>query len=81
MWASRTVPQIRAEACRLSSGIGGTAPANPMILSYFNDSYFWVVPRFPGLEGAAALQGRSGIPTAVRAGSIPLLFILNLILG
>lgn len=49
--------------------------------SQFNDSYFWVVTRFTGLQGTDALRGWSGITTAVWAGSIPLLFILNLILG
>ncbi|WP_435198260.1 GntP family permease [Janibacter sp. GS2] len=52
-----------------------------MVFSYFNDSYFWVVTRFTGIEGTAALKGWSGITTAVWAGSIPLLVILNLILG
>jgi len=52
-----------------------------MVFSYFNDSYFWVVTRFTGLEGTAALRGWSGITTAVWAGSIPLLFVLNLILS
>lgn len=52
-----------------------------MVFSYFNDSYFWVVTRFTGLEGTAALKGWSGITTAVWAGSIPLLFILNLVMG
>ena len=55
--------------------------AGSMVLSYFNDSYFWVVTRFTGLEGTAALRGWSGITTAVWVGSIPLLFILNLIVG
>ncbi|WP_457972268.1 GntP family permease [Arthrobacter sp. D1-17] len=64
-------PLVAAVACTAGS----------MILSYFNDSYFWVVTRFTGLEGTAALRGWSGITTAVWAGSIPLLFILNLILG
>ena len=64
-------PLVAAMACTAGS----------MILSYFNDSYFWVVTRFTGLEGTAALRGWSGITTAVWAGSIPLLFILNLILG
>lgn len=53
--------------------------AGSMVFSYFNDSYFWVVSRFAGLEGTDALKGWSGITTAVWAGSIPLLFILNLI--
>ncbi|WP_338751780.1 GntP family permease [Janibacter alittae] len=52
-----------------------------MVFSYFNDSYFWVVTRFTGLEGTAALKGWSGITTAVWAGSIPLLFVLNLVMG
>ncbi|GAB4099259.1 GntP family permease [Sinomonas halotolerans] len=64
-------PLVAAVACTAGS----------MILSYFNDSYFWVVTRFTGLEGTAALRGWSGITTAVWAGSIPLLFILNLIVG
>ncbi|MGB7450193.1 MAG: GntP family permease [Ornithinimicrobium sp.] len=52
-----------------------------MVFSYFNDSYFWVVTRFTGLEGTAALRGWSGITTAVWAGSIPLLVLLNLVMG
>lgn len=64
-------PLVAALACTAGS----------MVLSYFNDSYFWVVTRFAGLEGTAALKGWSGITTAVWAGSIPLLFILNLVVG
>lgn len=64
-------PVVAALACTSGS----------MVFSYFNDSYFWVVTRFTGLEGTAALKGWSGITTAVWAGSIPLLVILNLILG
>ena len=52
-----------------------------MVFSYFNDSYFWVVTRFAGLDGVAALKGWSGITTAVWAGSIPLLFIADAVLG
>ncbi|MDO5629277.1 MAG: SLC13 family permease [Mobilicoccus sp.] len=55
--------------------------AGSMVFSYFNDSYFWVVTRFAGLEGTDALKGWSGITTAVWAGSIPLLVILNLVVG
>lgn len=55
--------------------------AGSMVFSYFNDSYFWVVTRFTGLEGVDAIKGWSGVTTAVWAGSIPLLFILNLIVG
>lgn len=64
-------PLVAALACTAGS----------MVFSYFNDSYFWVVTRFAGLEGTAALKGWSGITTAVWAGSIPLLFIANAILG
>ncbi len=64
-------PVVAAIACTSGS----------MVFSYFNDSYFWVVTRFTGLEGTAALKGWSGITTAVWVGSIPLLVILNLILG
>ncbi|WP_206435710.1 SLC13 family permease [Actinobaculum sp. 352] len=53
--------------------------AGSMVFSYFNDSYFWVVTRFTGLEGTDALRGWSGITTAAWAGSIPLLLILSLI--
>ncbi|MGM0385192.1 MAG: GntP family permease [Actinomycetota bacterium] len=52
-----------------------------MVFSYYNDSYFWVVTRFTGLGGTAALKGWSGLTTAVWAGSIPLLFVLNLVMG
>jgi len=51
------------------------------VLSYFNDSYFWVVTRFTGLNGTAALSGWSGITTAVWLGSLPLLFVLDLFIG
>lgn len=49
--------------------------AGSMVFSYFNDSYFWVVTRFTGLDGIAALRGWSGITTAVWLGSLPLLLI------
>ncbi|GAA4506630.1 GntP family permease [Brevibacterium yomogidense] len=55
--------------------------AGSMVFSYFNDSYFWVVTRFTGLDGLEALKGWSGITTAVWAGSIPLLVVLNFIVG
>lgn len=55
--------------------------AGSMVFSYFNDSYFWVVTTFTGLEGTSALRGWSGITTAIWAGSIPLLFLANLIIG
>jgi GntP family gluconate:H+ symporter len=51
-----------------------------MVFSYFNDSYFWVVTRFTGLDGVAALKGWSGITTAVWAASLPLLLIASLVL-
>ncbi len=54
--------------------------AGSMVFSYFNDSYFWVVTRFTGLDGVAALRGWSGITTAVWAASLPLLLIASLFL-
>ncbi len=63
-------PVLAAIACTSGS----------MCFSYFNDSYFWVVTRFTGLEGTAALRGWSGITTAVWAGSIPLLVVTSFIL-
>ena len=54
--------------------------AGSMVFSYFNDSYFWVVTRFTGLEGTAALKGWSGITTAVWLASLPLLLIASLFL-
>jgi gluconate:H+ symporter, GntP family len=54
--------------------------AGSMVLSYFNDSYFWVVTRFTGLDGVAALKGWSGITTAVWLGSLPLLLIAGALL-
>ncbi|ADD42932.1 GntP family permease [Stackebrandtia nassauensis] len=54
--------------------------AGSMVFSYFNDSYFWVVTRFTGLDGTAALRAWSGITTAVWLGSIPLLLIASAVL-
>ncbi|MGH3384825.1 MAG: GntP family permease [Nocardioidaceae bacterium] len=55
--------------------------AGSMVFSYFNDSYFWVVTRFTGLDGVAALRGWSGITTAVWLGSLPLLLIASAVIG
>jgi GntP family gluconate:H+ symporter len=55
--------------------------AGSMVFSYFNDSYFWVVTRFTGLDGVAALRGWSGITTAVWLGSLPLLLIAQPVIG
>jgi len=54
--------------------------AGSMVFSYFNDSYFWVVTRFTGLEGTAALRGWSGITTAVWLASLPLVLIAGVVL-
>ncbi|MEO3749946.1 GntP family permease [Streptomyces sp. B6B3] len=54
--------------------------AGSMVLSYFNDSYFWVVTRFTGLDGMAAIRGWSGITTTVWLGSLPLLLVASVIL-
>lgn len=55
--------------------------AGAMVCSYFNDSYFWVVTRFMGLDGTAALKAHSGMTTVMWAASIPLLFVLDLIIS
>jgi GntP family gluconate:H+ symporter len=54
--------------------------AGSMVFSYFNDSYFWVVTRFTGLDGTAAIRGWSGITTAVWAASLPLLLVASLVI-
>lgn len=54
--------------------------AGSMVFSYFNDSYFWVVTRFTGLDGTAAIRGWSGITTAAWLGSLPLLLVASLFL-
>ncbi|MCQ9385684.1 GntP family permease [Brevibacterium moorei] len=64
-------PLIAAMACVCGS----------MVFSYFNDSYFWVVTRFTGLDGIDAMKGWSGITTCVWAASIPLLIVANLLVG
>lgn len=51
-----------------------------IVFSYFNDSYFWVVTRFTGLEGTAALKAWSGITTTVWLASLPLVIILGMML-
>lgn len=56
------------------------ATAGSMFFSYYNDSYFWVVTKFTGLDGTAALRGWSGITTVAWAGSLVLLALLSLIL-
>jgi GntP family gluconate:H+ symporter len=39
-----------------------------------------VVTRFTGLEGTAPLRGWSGITTAVRQGSLPLVLVAGTVL-
>jgi gluconate:H+ symporter, GntP family len=51
-----------------------------IFFSYFNDSYFWVVTKFIGLEGTAALRGWSGITTALWAVGFVMLSLAALIL-
>jgi gluconate:H+ symporter, GntP family len=55
--------------------------AGALVTSYFNDSYFWVVTRFTGLDGTAALRGWSGITTVVWLASLPLLLIADVVLS
>ncbi|TCP45816.1 GntP family gluconate:H+ symporter [Tamaricihabitans halophyticus] len=54
--------------------------AGSMVFSYFNDSYFWVVTRFTGLDGVAAIRGWSGITTVVWLGSLPLVLLAGAVL-
>jgi GntP family gluconate:H+ symporter len=54
--------------------------AGSMVFSYFNDSYFWVVTRFTGLDGTAAIRGWSGITTVVWLGSLPLVLLTGAVL-
>lgn len=54
--------------------------AGSIVFSYFNDSYFWVVTRFTGLDGTAALRGWSGMTTAIWIASLPLLLIASIFL-
>lgn len=83
---SGTVAMITAASVTapLVSGLGISALlaalaccAGSMVFSYFNDSYFWVVTRFTGLDGVAAIRGWSGITTAVWLGSLPLLLVAS----
>lgn len=55
--------------------------AGAMVCSYYNDSYFWVVTRFMGLDGTAALKAHSALTTVMWAASIPMLFVFSLITG
>ncbi|WP_432507612.1 GntP family permease [Kineococcus arenarius] len=81
---SGTVAMITAASVTapLVGGLGVSALAaavaccaGSMVFSYFNDSYFWVVTRFTGLEGTAALKGWSALTTVAWAGSIPLVLL------
>jgi gluconate:H+ symporter, GntP family len=87
---SGTVAMITAAS--LTAPLLGTLQLDPAVaalgacvgsifFSYFNDSYFWVVTRFTGLEGTAALKGWSGITTALWAAGFFLLWIAHLVLS
>jgi GntP family gluconate:H+ symporter len=78
--ASVTAPLVTSLGLNpLVAALACTAGA--MVFSYFNDSYFWVVTRFAGLDGVAAIKGWSGTTTAAWLASIPLLTVTNLVLG
>ena len=78
--ASVTAPRI--DGLGLTALVAALACcAGSMVFSYYNDSYFWVVTRFTGLDGTAALRGWSGITTAVWLASLPLLLVASVILG
>ncbi|MFC3997722.1 GntP family permease [Nocardiopsis sediminis] len=57
------------------------ACSGSIVFSYFNDSYFWVVTRFTGLSGGAAMKMWSGMTTLLWLASLPLLGVAALILG
>ena len=58
-----------------------SACAGSFVFSYVSDSYFWVVTRFTGLSGAAAMKMWSGMTTLLWLASLPLLGVAALILG
>lgn len=57
------------------------ACAGSFVFSYVNDSYFWVVTRFTGLSGGAAMKMWTGMTTLLWAVSLPLLGVAALILN
>ncbi|MDA8368459.1 MAG: SLC13 family permease [Nocardiopsaceae bacterium] len=58
-----------------------SACAGSFVFSYVSDSYFWVVTRFTGLSGGAAMKMWSGMTTLLWLASLPLLGVAALILG
>ncbi len=77
--ATLTVPLV---ASGLDPLLGALAAcAGSFVFSYFNDSFFWVVTKFTGLSGTAALKMWSGMTTALWAGSLPLLGLTALVVG
>ncbi|RKS08578.1 GntP family gluconate:H+ symporter [Nocardiopsis sp. Huas11] len=58
-----------------------SACAGSFVFSYVSDSYFWVVTRFTGLSGVAAMKMWSGMTTLLWLASLPLLGVAALILG
>ncbi|WP_067966795.1 GntP family permease [Nocardiopsis trehalosi] len=58
-----------------------SACSGSIVFSYVSDSYFWVVTRFTGLSGGAAMKMWSGMTTLLWAASLPLLGVAALILG
>jgi len=87
---SGTVAMITAAS--VSAPLVGTLGLDPLVaalacctgafvFSYFNDSFFWVMTRFTGLEGTPALRAWSGTTTVAWAASIPLLAVASVVLG
>jgi GntP family gluconate:H+ symporter len=79
-------------AATLSAPIVGAAGVDPalavasacagsFVFSYVSDSYFWVVTRFTGLSGGAAMRMWSGMTTVLWLASLPLLGVAALVLG
>ncbi|WP_046468422.1 GntP family permease [Allosalinactinospora lopnorensis] len=77
-----TLSQPFVEASGLDPTLAAlSACAGSFVFSYVSDSYFWVVTRFTGLSGGAAMKMWTGMTTLLWAASLPLLGIAALILG
>ncbi|RCW40510.1 GntP family gluconate:H+ symporter [Halopolyspora algeriensis] len=77
--ATLSVPLV---ASGLNPLLGALAACSgSLVFSYYNDSYFWVVTKFTGLSGGAALKMWSGMTTALWAACLPLLGVAALVLA
>lgn len=53
----------------------------PMCASYFNDSYFWVVTKFSGMDVETGLKAWTSTTVVTCFTGVILLFIMNLMIG